>query len=97
MKIIWTREASDNLNEIVSYLDQEWSEDVTNSFLIKLKKRIELISKFPESFPLIGKEEVRASVLIEQITIFYSFDRNNDQIKLLSIFDTRQNPNNRLP
>ena len=95
MKITWTREASDNINKIISYLDQEWSEDISNNFLIKLKKRIDLISKFPESFPLIGKEEVRASVLIEQITIFYSFDRKNNKIILLSIFDTRQHPNNR--
>ena len=94
MKTIWTREASGNLNEIISYLDQEWNEEVSNSFLLKLKKRINLLSNFPESFPLIGKEGVRASVLIEQITIFYSFDRENI---VLSIFDTRQNPDNRVP
>ena len=40
MKIIWTEEASDNLDEIVNYLDQEWGEDISNSFLLKLKKRI---------------------------------------------------------
>jgi len=97
MKTTWTSEASDNLNEIVTYLDQEWSIEVSNSFLRKLKKRIELLSNFPESFPLIGKEGVRASVLIEQITIFYSFDRENNQIIVLSIFDTRQNPDNREP
>ena len=97
MKIIWTAEASDNLNEIVNYLDQEWGEDISNSFLLKLKKRIDLLSNFPESFPRIGKEGVRASVLIEQITIFYSFDSNKDQIILISIFDTRQHPDNRAP
>jgi plasmid stabilization system protein ParE len=97
MKTIWTREASRNLNDIISYLDEEWSEEVSNNFLLKLKKRIDLLSNFPESFPLIGKEGVRASVLIEQITIFYSFDRENSQIIVLSIFDTRQNPDNRVP
>ena len=97
MKIIWTKEASDNLNEIVNYLDQEWGENISNSFLLKLKKRIDLLSNFPESFPIIGKEDVRASVLIEQITIFYSFNHTNDQITLITIFDTRQHPDNRAP
>lgn len=96
MKIIWTREASSNLDDIINYLDQEWSENVSNGFILRLKKRIDLLSIFPESFPLIGKEGVRASVLIEQITIFYSFDRKNRQIIILSIFDNRQNPNNRM-
>lgn len=97
MKITWTREASYNLNEIVDYLDREWGEEIANSFLKRLKDRINLISEYPESFSLIGKEQIRASVLIKQVTIFYSFDRKHDQITLLSIFDTRQNPDNRTP
>jgi plasmid stabilization system protein ParE len=88
---IWTDEAINNLNGIINYLEQNWSLSEKSNFFKKLEKRIGIIKQFPEIFPKSQKSNnVHRSVLTEQITIYYSIE---DQIiKILSLFDVRQDP-----
>ena len=93
MKIIWTDESLKNIEAIVNYLNKKWGEKVTNEFLVKLRERSILISKLPAAFTLINKEEqIRSSVLTKQTTIFFRVDYEAREIKILSVFDTRQDP-----
>ena len=46
LRIRWTEEASNNLENIVNYLESNWSEKKLKSFFLKLGKQLELISIF---------------------------------------------------
>jgi len=51
-KIIWTTEAVNNLEEILNYLNEKWSQREVDAFKKKLGKQIELIRLFPGMFPI---------------------------------------------
>jgi plasmid stabilization system protein ParE len=89
--LFWTDEAIDNMNGIVNYLEQNWTQKEKSDFFKKLEKRTGIIKQYPEIFPKSQKsDKVHRSVLTEQITIYYSVE--NQIIKILSLFDVRQDP-----
>src|SRR5690554_5438143 len=90
-KIKWTKEAEQNVDDIIQYLTDFWSKREVNNFLMLLRKRVELISKNPEMFKIVeGTDFTRVSVMTKQNSIFYEF--KNETIEILYVFDTRQNP-----
>ncbi len=90
-KLKWSDRARNNLKGVFDFISLNWSEKEVSEFARKLNKRINLIVLYPELFPKSPKKvTIRRSVLTKQITIYYSFE--NDNIKIVSVFDVRQNP-----
>lgn len=91
-KIIISKTATKNTLEIAEYIEAKFSRKFRNEFIEKVNKAFELIRSNPEIFP---KSEINANrfrfVLTKQTTIYYRF--NSEKITIISIFDTRQNPN----
>ncbi len=50
-KIGWTAEALNNLDDIIDYLTNRWTDREISKFYKSLNKRLELISKNPLTFP----------------------------------------------
>ena len=50
--IIWADSALDELNSILKYLEENWSEKEIVNFVRKLDKRLNLISLYPKLYPL---------------------------------------------
>ena len=89
--IDWSNEALDNLDSILKYLQENWTEREINRFVRKLNNRIELLSKSPLVFPAIDSRiNIRRSVLTEQTTIYYEI--KNDVLIILSLFNTLKDP-----
>jgi plasmid stabilization system protein ParE len=90
-EIIFSKNAEKNVIDLLEYLELKWSIKVRDKFISKLDKSIYLIQNEPEIFPKsqINKEHYRC-VLSKQTTIYYKY--NSKQIRILSLFDTRQNP-----
>jgi plasmid stabilization system protein ParE len=89
LKIRWTEEATNNLESIILYLEANWSEQELTTFFTKLEKQLELLSIFPQAYPVsLKRKEVHRSVFMKNLTNYYTAD--NGFIVLLSIFDTRQ-------
>jgi plasmid stabilization system protein ParE len=89
--IIISKLAERKLDKLFEYLITKWSIKVKNEFINKLDKSISLIKEQPESFPSSEKEKgLRKCVITKQTTLYYRFDEN--KIKVVTIFDTRQNP-----
>ena len=90
-KIIISKTATKNALEIAEYIEVKFSLKFRNEFIEKVNKAFELIRSNPEIFP---KSEINANrfrfVLTKQTTIYYRF--NNSEIRILALFDTRQNP-----
>lgn len=80
-----------NLENIIQYLEEEWSESVKNAFLEELNFNFERISLMPYVFPKSEKfENLRKGLITKHANIFYQvFD---EYIDIVTIQDTRQNP-----
>jgi len=94
--IRWTKRAQKSFDNIVDYLNTEWSLVVAIKFVKKSNAFIETLKDYPR----LGKQEtaangLRSFVLSRQTTVFYRI-KNKDTIILLNFFDTRQNPEKRV-
>lgn len=91
-KLVWTDEAFYNLEGIISCLESRWTPREVKKFVQLLEKQLNLISTnpflFAESEKLFG---LRKSVLSKQIIIFYQV--KDHKVYIVSLFDSRQNPN----
>jgi plasmid stabilization system protein ParE len=90
-KVKLSKKASPKLENIITYLETEWSEKVRDEFIKKLNNDVDHLSQFPASHPksesIIG---LHRFVISKQITIFYKFNRTT--VYIVSLFDSRQNP-----
>ncbi len=90
-KLFWSESAILDLENILGYLLNIWSESVAANFSKKLENRLELLKYSPNIFPLVDKRNtVRKSVLTKHIVIYYEV--SGERINILTLFDTRQNP-----
>ena len=84
----WTEEAVNNLEEILDYLNQNWTQKEVTNFKLKLAKQIELIVQNPFMFPQsLHRSRLRKAVLSKQTSIFYEV--KNDTIFLAYLFINR--------
>ena len=89
--LIWSPEADNDLENILKYLEQNWSENVITAFLNELFRILDLIAENPQIFMKTSKEsEIRKFVFSKQHTLY--FEVFDSHINLLRIFDTRQDP-----
>ena len=90
-KLEFSKKSLKEIRIIVDYLNSKWSEKTSKKFLNKLKENIDLIQINPELFPISEFEELRKCVVSKQTTVFFIIEKN--KIYIVSVFDTRQNPN----
>lgn len=95
-KIVWTKRALKNLDKTITYLQENWSEKVIDSFVTKTYETLYLLCEFPE----IGVTEnrnknIRGLLITRHNKLFYKITK--DSIVVLRIVDTRQNPNRLKP
>jgi len=90
-EIIWSKRAYKNLAKIIDYLEQNWTEKEIFNFSSELDRCIEIIRKSPETFPKSSKKpSLRKVVVTKHNTLYYKVE--GKLIKLIVIFDTRQDP-----
>jgi len=94
-KVVWTLEASESLDQIVCYLEQNWSEKEIVTFIQKANRVILLISKQPHLFNISEKRNIRKAFISRNNSLFYKTDETNQRIILISFWDNRRNPMNK--
>lgn len=91
-KVVISRTVEKKLEKLFEYLIKEWSVKVKNDFVTKLDSTIEIIKNQPEIFPESKKGKgLRKCVITKQTTLYYRY--STKQINIVTLFDTRQNPN----
>ncbi len=91
-KLIWSDEALNNLKGIINYLEINWTNREIKKFAQLLEKQLLRIKENPFLFAESDKSNgLRRSVLSKQTTIYYRI--NDNDIRIISLFDNRQNPN----
>jgi len=91
-KIFWTEEAIINLEDILDYLNDKWTQREIDNFKLRLSKQIALIQNNPKLFPLSDyNPRLRKAVLSKHTTIFYEV--KDYKIYLVFLFNNKQNIN----
>ena len=91
MKVTISERAEKNLDNIVRYLETEWSVRVRDKFLEVLKTKIEQISKMPQMYETSTKRKtIRRCVVTKQASLYYK--ARKEAIEIITIQDNRQNP-----
>lgn len=92
MEVILSKRSKKQLESLLEYLEVKFSTLVQQKFITKFDNVILIIQKNPDTFRKSEvNEKIRKCVLSKQTTIYYRF--NTTQIRILALFDTRQNPN----
>jgi len=92
VKILWTISAQKSFDQIIEFLQEEWSLNSAIKFVQKTNNLIETLKEQPKiGRPEKVKNDLRSFVLSRQTTVFYRI-KSNVVIILLKFFDTRQNP-----
>ena len=92
-RISFTLEASDQLDQIINFLKDDWSEKTAKEFLLKINSKLNFIKEFPFLYHLTEyRDDVRKCVVAKQVSLYYEIKENG--ILILSVFDSRQSPEN---
>jgi len=94
--IIWSNFTEYQLDEIFNYYTKKVNVKVAQSIMFKIRDKVEVLIKNP----LIGeKEELLEDrkqnyrrLIVTNYKIIYSLNEKVETIKIVDIFDTRQNP-----
>jgi len=90
-EVILTPLAEINYEGIIEYLVNNWEPRVANTFISRFEKVCELLIENSEIFPFYDKnKQIQKCVLTKHNVIYFKSTPN--AIKILTIFDTRQNP-----
>ncbi len=93
MRIYFSPKAEASLLDLSEYLKKEFSEQTLDKFLIKLDNKLKLISNLPFSSPKsLIISQLYKCVVTKQITLYYRIDTNRNEIEIITLFDSRQNP-----
>lgn len=91
LELRWAAEAEKNLEDIIEYLENRWTEREIRSFQVKLRVLLNQISKTPKLFPSSPtRPHLRRAVLSKQTTVVYTFD--DKTVYILRLFANRMNP-----
>ena len=91
LEIFWADEANEDLDEIIEYLEEKWTEEQIHNFFVRLEECLTNIKVAPhrqkDSIRKAGTKEYQHS---SQTTIFYSFD--DKVVNILRLWANLKNP-----
>ena len=93
VEIIWSRQAKEDFKAVLSYLRDNWSDDIADSFKEAAYRKIELLESMPEmGIASVAYPTVRRILLSRYNALYYQYTPDSSVLILLNIFDTRANP-----
>ena len=93
MKVFLSELAENKLLKLNDFLLENWSLKVRNDFIKKLTSKIDQLSEQPESCPeSLEFKGLFKCVVTKQTTLFYRINFDRKEIEIITVFDTRQNP-----
>ncbi|MCF8243817.1 MAG: type II toxin-antitoxin system RelE/ParE family toxin [Saprospiraceae bacterium] len=91
MPVYLSQTAYDQLHQILDYLEEKWSAQVSDNFLNKLERTMDSIGQFPYSSPPASHfPGLRKCVINKQVSAFYRIDEVRKEVEILAVLDNRQ-------
>lgn len=87
-KIVWSETSLSDLADVLSYLKEEWSKQVSDDFTIALEDQLKVLEEFPRT-GIASHEQpyIRRVLITKHNALFYTYDE--EFVTLLKIVDTR--------
>ncbi|MDQ7918146.1 type II toxin-antitoxin system RelE/ParE family toxin [Mesonia sp. MT50] len=93
MKVFLSELAESKLTKLSEYLLENWSLKIRDKFISKLTDKIKQISYQPNSCPKSTEfNGLYKCVVTKQTTFYFRILNKVNEIEIITIFDTRQNP-----
>lgn len=93
MQIEWSDDVIQRVNEIIAYYESEGFIQAADNFRLALVETINKIVQMPSAgMPSPSIEGVRSWKVDSMRRMFYEYDENGLILRILDIFDLRQNP-----
>lgn len=93
MKVFLSEIAESKLLKLSEYLLENWNLKTRNKFVSKLNESIKQISQFPESCPQSSEfKGLYKCIVTKQTTLYYRISKELNEIEIITVFDTRQDP-----
>lgn len=93
MKVFLSELAETKLLKLNDFLLENWNLKVRNDFFKKLKYKVDQISEQPESCPQSKEfDGLFKCVVTKQTTFYYRINFDKNEIEIITVFDTRQDP-----
>lgn len=86
----WSKEAEDTFNEIIEYLENNWTEKEVQSFVRKAHKVIGQIENNPYQFKASPFHEIRKAFITKHNSMFYFVNEDDGVVELYTFWDNRQ-------
>jgi hypothetical protein len=91
MNVIWMPEAIETYAHNISYLAEEWNDDVVLDFIGKTDEVIGHIKANPLMFQSVDKrKKVHRCIVVRQVSLYYKI--SGDQIDLITFWNNYQDP-----
>ena len=85
----WTQKADESFEEIIEYLNKEWSGSEVSNFARQTLETIDVISLFPQSFVQDENSGFRKARINNVISLIYL--EKQEHIELLYFWNNRKN------
>jgi plasmid stabilization system protein ParE len=92
-KIVWSKEALLRFDIVIDYLKSNWTEKEVISFVSETDRILKTIATNPEAFRKSKKTNYREVLITKHNLLLYSV--SGGHIRLVTFWDTRQNPRKR--
>lgn len=89
MTVYFSKEAEDQLDELITYLGDNWSQKIKTDFLALLSDKLELVSKMPEMYRKSEKRPGLRECIVNKQTILY-YQISLDSIEVVAIVSSRK-------
>ncbi len=88
--IIWSDEAKQDLDRIISDIEERWTMDDVSNFAVRLKKKEENISKNPRMYQKTHKDSAYRRTFVGRTAIYYKV--LDDHVEIAILADTSEDP-----
>ena len=89
-EIIWSPQSEETFYKVVEYLQENWTENELNNFIVATEKVISYISENPLMFRKTNKKNIHEALVTPQNLLIYKI--YVDRIVLITFYDTRKSP-----
>lgn len=90
-EIRWSKRATQELQNIITYLESNWSEREIRNFILLLEHHLNLLSRHPLLFKVSERYQGSRECLVSRyLTLFYIIE--NETVYIVALWDNRKNP-----
>ena len=86
-----SKRATHDIDDIVKYLTQSWSEKIKTDFLVTLSEKLMLLETNPFIYrKSISKPNLRECIVNKNVIIYYAVDEVEREVVVLALRNTKQ-------